>query len=132
MFQNVGKKMQALAVLFYILGIIGSIVWGIVLCAGGAVLLGLVVIAFGWIGSWISVLGVYGIGIVVEDAERARSNTASYSGAISKTPSCNNASNQIKHLSADQAKKEGRCSFCGTMNSAYDTRCSGCGAQLKR
>ena len=72
MFDNIGGKLKGVAVLSTILGIIGSILLGIVVFAtfGELWYYGLFIIIVGCLGYWISSLGMYGIGQVVENTEK--------------------------------------------------------------
>ena len=68
MFENVGEKLQSIAIISCVLGIIGSIVVGAVLFEV-SVIMGLVIIVVGCLGSWISSLAIYALGLCAENAE---------------------------------------------------------------
>ena len=68
MFENVGEKLKSIAVASCVIGIVGSVLVGAVLFEI-SVLLGLVVIAVGSLGSWISALAIYALGLCAENAE---------------------------------------------------------------
>ena len=72
MFENVGSKVKALAVIVFFLGIIGSIICAIIIWASrieGAFLRGLLTLALGCFGSWLGTVVTYAIGQAAESAE---------------------------------------------------------------
>ena len=68
MFNNVGRKLKAIAGIFAWVGIIASIVLGIVIIDALSFLVGLLVIAIGSLASWISSLGLYAFGELVDNS----------------------------------------------------------------
>lgn len=91
MFNNIGKKLMTLAkVLFWIVtacsvisGIVCMVAGGAVSSAAGigaaagagSVLAGILVIVFGVLLAWISNLGLYAFGQLVDDTHEIRTNT---------------------------------------------------------
>ena len=72
MFENVGGKLKVLAIVVVVLGIISSIVSGIILMFSeidGAFGFGLLIIGGGILGSWITALPIYGIGQAAENSD---------------------------------------------------------------
>jgi len=69
MWDNIGVKLQKLAKVICWLGIIVSVIFGIVLLTQNQIVLGLVYIILGSIFSWIGSWSVYGLGLVVEKVE---------------------------------------------------------------
>ena len=69
MWDNIGVKLQKLAKVICWLGIIVSVIFGIVLLTQNQIVLGLVYIILGSIFSWIGSWSVYGLGLVVEKTE---------------------------------------------------------------
>ena len=79
MYTNVGAKVKALAKVICILGIIGSVIMGITMIAGGSgmsvyygngnmmVLPGLLMIVLGSVLSWASSLALYAFGEMTDD-----------------------------------------------------------------
>ena len=77
MFNNVGRKVQVLAKVMCWLGIIASVIYGIVLIAAGSransgagLLTGILTMAVGSLASWLSSLATYAIGEAAEYAEK--------------------------------------------------------------
>ncbi len=72
MFDNIGKKIKILAWIIFVLGIIGSVIWGIITSLNlsgienvnlfAAIIIGAAVMAVGVIASWVSVVLLYGFG----------------------------------------------------------------------
>ncbi len=94
MFDNIGGKIKTLAKVLCWIGIILSIILGIVAIIGGAsqssssygyssrssgasVLGGILTMVLGSLGSWISSFFAYGFGQLIEDTEAIRRNTKS-------------------------------------------------------
>ena len=75
MFTNVGRKIMDLASVVCWLGIIGSIITGIIMMAAELVLLGLLVAVAGSIGSWIGSWFTYGFGELLETTKQIEKNT---------------------------------------------------------
>lgn len=79
MFENVGAKLKAYAKVICWIGIILSVISGIVLMAdgynGSGVFPGLLIIIVGSLASWIGSLGIYGFGELVENSD-IRTNLA--------------------------------------------------------
>ena len=69
MWDNIGVKLQKLAKVICWLGIIVSVIFGIILLTQNQIVLGLVYIILGSIFSWIGSWSVYGLGLVVEKVE---------------------------------------------------------------
>ena len=71
MFDNIGSKLKTVAQIFTGLGIAGSILFGIILIAAvpDAWFVGLIILVFGSIGSWLSSLGMYGLGQLIENTD---------------------------------------------------------------
>jgi hypothetical protein len=70
MFDNVGGKLKSIAVLSMLVGIAVSIAAGAAFLGNeDTVIIGLVIIAAGIVVSWISSLGVYGFGTLIENSD---------------------------------------------------------------
>ena len=70
MFNNIGKKLQILAIISFILGFIASIVIGIYyLFQLDSILPGILIIVFGPLGSWIGSWSIYALGFIAENSE---------------------------------------------------------------
>ncbi len=80
MFDNIGSKIMKLAKVLCWIGIILSIIYGIIIMAagnrsyngGGGVLAGLLVIVIGCLASWVGSFFAYGFGQLIEDTQEIR------------------------------------------------------------
>ena len=71
MFNNIGSKLKTVAQVFAWLGIGASALIGIIVMAAyEAIFLGLIIIAFGCLGSWLSSLAMYGFGHLIENTDK--------------------------------------------------------------
>lgn len=72
MFENIGNKIKALAQIITWMGIISSIVSGILLIVNNndMIFLGIVIIVVGSLGAWISSFLLYGFGQLVENSDK--------------------------------------------------------------
>ena len=72
MFENIARKLKIVSSILSVLGIIASGLLGMILIAinPNSWFLGLFIIAFGSIGSWISSLGMYGLGQLIENTDK--------------------------------------------------------------
>lgn len=88
MFDNIGTKIKSLAKIVCWVGIIITVIAGIVMLASGNDIsspIGLVLIVAGPIGSWISSFFVYGFGELIEKTTEIAENTKP-KGVTSITP----------------------------------------------
>ena len=66
-FTNSGSKIQTLAVVICGLGILTSIVYGLIACLRFSVLIGILVIVVGPVAAWLNMLFTYAFGEMVEN-----------------------------------------------------------------
>ena len=98
MFTNVGKKIKTLAqVMFYVM-LAGAVVGGIALISSDDDLVpaGLVMMAGGFLFSWISALFIYGFGELIDKTSAIERNTSS--GAITPATTQVQINNRIAQL----------------------------------
>lgn len=91
MFSNIGKKIKVLAKVLCWVGIVCSVLTGIAFIVHGgnatltvngeyssapALLIGILVIVFGSLASWISSFFAYGFGQLIENTDQIRENTS--------------------------------------------------------
>ena len=71
MFNNIGSKLKTAAQVFAWLGIIASALFGLIVmfANGDTPVPGLLIIVIGCLGSWISSLGMYGFGQLIENTD---------------------------------------------------------------
>ena len=72
MFDNIGSKLKTVAQVFAWLGIIASALFGLIVmfANGDTPVPGLLIIVFGCLGSWLSSLGMYGFGQLIENTDK--------------------------------------------------------------
>ena len=77
MFDNIGGKIKKLAQVICWIGIVFSVISGIVLMVNGGngILTGLFTIIAGCLASWISSFFAYGFGQLIENTDAIRYNT---------------------------------------------------------
>lgn len=140
MFNNIGNKLMAVAKVFCWIGIIASIILGIVLIGAGtsnnsysyygssisstnATVSGITIIIVGCIGSWIASLLIYGFGQLIED-----------NAAMRKIMETTEAQQQASLVAASpkatvsKPKNFWTCSKCGKVNPNTADTCSNCGS----
>ena len=121
MFENVGTKLKVLANIIAILGIIGSIVCGLYLVKE-SVLIGILTMVCGSIGSWVTALIIYGIG---EAADNSRGS------ALSPQPKRRLAPSTTKLPKTPMApltvRDSKRCPHCG--DTVRSKICDMCGQE---
>ena len=76
MFDNIGSKIKAVAKVFTWLGIIASVVSGIVIITSLEPPMGILVMIGGSLISWLSSLTLYGFGQLIEHTEHIANNIA--------------------------------------------------------
>ena len=84
MFENIGSKIKALAKVICWVGIILSLIIGIIMLASGGDVgsgVGLVVIIVGCLGSWIGSFFTYGFGELIEKTTEIAENTKSFNSS---------------------------------------------------
>lgn len=118
MFDNIGSKIKSLAQVVCWIGIIASVIGGIIVMAShsDAAATGLLIIAIGVVGSWVGSFALYGFGQLIENSdtlvEIAKHNAL-------KRPS-DDQCNEKKPLSdsdadeetADDSEDGARCPHC--------------------
>ena len=121
MFDNIGRKIKVLAKVICWIGIIASIIAGIIYWAGIAnlykkswidVLIGLLIIVGGSLFSWIGSLTTYAIGEIAE-------NTAAMLGRTKQVPTTNRVAEIRETKKPDQhpsGEAVGLCQMCGKTN----------------
>ena len=141
MYDNIGSKIKIAAQIVFTLGVIGSIIFGFVICFGSEDFnaVGLLYILLGGISSWISTLLMYGFGELIERVcsidKKAPTNTSlrivnkrENSATIKKpiTDITNKKENVDKNINKSSSVEHSwRCSNCNEMIS--DDVCPYCG-----
>ncbi len=122
MFDNIGSKIKTLAQVVCWIGIIASFIIGLILMGqdDGAVFIGLLVLIFGSLFSWIGSFITYGFGQLIENSDILVKQG-------NKTPSTpNNANtNNTYTTPVQRIKHQWMCDGCGNMIS--ENICPICG-----
>lgn len=126
MWDNIGNKLQRLAKVICWLGIIGFAIFAIILWTQNSsyrptILLGILYLVLGCLGSWIGSWVLYGLGLVVEYVENGGTVNAQSgsSGAGIKTEN---------HSEALSGKDYWVCDKCKNRNPVNKIQCRNCGA----
>ena len=148
MFDNIGSKIKALAQVFCWIGIVGSIIYGIVMLAnsGGhflGILLSAAVAGAGALISWISCFTLYGFGELIDRAQNIdeklsyQPRNIDNSGRAASVDNLNSTGYRFAAPSGSQnaqkpsfhADKSDHwvCSKCGIKNEKTSTFCKNCG-----
>lgn len=125
MFDNISGKIKTLAVVTTIIGIIASVIIGIVVLvtADELAFLGIIVIILGSLFSWASSFLIYGFGELIENTQVIAHNTTKQS-ALTKSNLLN------KTQSAPKQEHKKICPCCFHEVSQYDLTCNSCGQKL--
>lgn len=103
MFENIGGKIKTLATVITIIGIVGSVIFGLIILARDF-LLGLLIIIVGSLASWIGSFFAYGFGQLIENTEeliainRQAQKKATFSHA--------NSTKAVSHSETSSATKD--------------------------
>ena len=133
MFDNIGSKVKTLATVSCIIGIVASIIIGLMLLQAN-IIYGLIVAILGSFVSWISSLAIYAIGhtaentdIIIKKLNKRPSGTATTEETQTTSNSDINYFAKIKKTEANKTEQVGSwwCS-CGASNRDTDSTCSVC------
>ena len=153
MFDNIGKKIKTLAIVSFILGVIASIVFGIIFIVSGnkivveglatekeagkeLVSYGITFLVAGCIGSWLGSLATYGFGELIEQNQMQTALLQNIHHKLGNegngTPVYIPPQSQRKLPSAQSKpmiSRQVRCENCAETYSTSDPRCPFCGHQ---
>lgn len=104
MFDNIGKKIKSLAEVVTTLGIVFSILAGIVNMINTGFLVGVVFMAIGILLSWISSFFIYGFGQLIENSDQMVSLLKQEKG---------NGASETDDTSENDSEKDSLCPNCG-------------------
>lgn len=122
MFDNIGDKLKGVAVAACVLGIVASLIGGIAMMVGGAVLIGILTIVLGALISWLSCLGLYGFGQMIENSDTLVAMLGGNAGGAA-------GSAPVLHQIAAEAEKKEAPSWqctCGAKNPMTVSYCLSC------
>ena len=137
MFDNVGSKVKVLAVVGCILGIIGSVILGVIAIFSGQLLLGIVYIVVGILISWLSSLTTYAIGESAENTESILNTLTKINWNQSQSQSQNQSQSPNQNQNKNQSIETNSINFldfdngnwtcsCGSKNNAMANFCPVC------
>lgn len=133
MFDYSGEKLQKLAKVFFALGAIASVIWGIVLFAEQPELswLGFVIIVVGIFSSWVSSLVLHALGEAAENSENCAYLLRSLERTINNTSNSNESvpshtNNSNESAPSYKPSRKWRCK-CGALVSDTTDCCPQCG-----
>lgn len=132
MFNNVGEKIKGVAVIWFVLSLIASVILGLATAESGGILFLLI----GVVVSWVTALFLYGFGELIEStAENKRINRrilASLTGEnlddVKKTLAKETAEEDIP---ADEELPQRECPECGFKHDFDYPKCPACGHKYK-
>jgi mannitol-specific phosphotransferase system IIBC component len=128
MYNNLGSRLKTLAIVIAIVGIVGSVVTGIILATAGGFLAFLIPAVAGslvsWLGSWV----MYAIG---ETHERTEQNAAALSEIRSKLTEVSKTEVSKTEVSKTEVSKSSgkkiRCKSCDGEYWGDNSTCPYCG-----
>ena len=152
MFENVGSKVSAIAIIYFVISLLAAIGGGILVWISVdhlGFLFFLLIVVGGFFISWIGALVLYAIGEAAENAETnakldqilqllqnnhatqntsasAKASTPTATSSVMKTAS--SGAKIIKVSDSDTTKQI--CPACGTKNDVARVFCSKCGARM--
>lgn len=160
MFSNIGGKIKAWAVIVAWIGIIGSIIGGIVMINSGAqmsrysnpmVFPGILLMVIGSLGAWVSSFVLYGFGQLIEHTASIDSKLQDVSvnpwkkeenetgnsdkvavekKLVNETKSAQISSIDTKTAKVDRTQEYTTCPFCSTPQDSDRNVCIKCGAKF--
>lgn len=137
MFDNIGGKIMTLALVICLLGMVASVISGVVLIFSDMTVVGLVTIVAGCLGSWLGSFCLYGFGHLIECMDDVRDslkvierNTkdATAAAPVRKPLPVVQKPAAVTPVSVNAVKpaNDWLCR-CGMKNSTNAFFCSGCG-----
>lgn len=130
MFDNIGSKIKTVAKVVCWIGIIASIISGIVLIAQDedTAFLGFMVMVLGSLSSWVGSFLTYGFGQLIENSDiLVKQGNKNHPNAPTYNQSTTNTNTTPTHQ--PPSKHQWRCDNCGNMIS--DNICPICGKESK-
>ena len=123
MFEDVGNKLKNLAIIFFIVGAVGSVVSGIILLTKSAVILGIIVAVVGALLSYFGGLAAYALGICAEAHEypqAARKNKGANVSTNLQCVKCGKFDSSVKYYTVQTALGKINRPYCSECKTEYD------------
>ena len=118
MFDNIGDKIKTLAKVSTVLGIVISVIYGIVLMVSDLIFVGFLVMILGSLLFWISSFTLYGFGEMINQLEYSNSNSKKIYDLLNKkySISINSISQQVEKAKEPQeSEHKWLCDSCGKL-----------------
>lgn len=112
MFDNICGKIKTMAQVICVLGIIGSVIGGIVLISVDMVIVGIIVLIGGSLLSWLGSFGLYGFGQLIENTDILVSQGENKHSKFDKSEK-NNISSRMKQYNQNESKQSEDDNFIG-------------------
>ena len=136
MFDNVGKKLQVVAKIYMWIGILISVIVGIITASdaqSGGFFIFLLIAVFGSVGSYLSSLFLYAFGEMVENIASIEDDTGYFRRRTMKkdkdeTEAAKNTGHTFSGSRTADGKK--KCKSCGAENLVGNEVCTACGSPL--
>ena len=123
MFEDVGNKLKTLAIFFFIVGAVGSVVSGIILLTKSAVILGIIVAVVGALLSYFGGLAAYALGICAEAHEYPQAARKTKGANVStnlQCVKCGKFDSSVKYHTVQTALGKINRPYCPECKTEYD------------
>jgi hypothetical protein len=147
MFDNIGEKIKKLAVVLTVLGIIGSIIFAIILWANELIGAGFLALFVGILSSWVGSFLLYGFGELIDNTKEMSNNTKIQTIVLLKEASentknqdnktiktainlFNEYNNDIQFSIKNNKTRENSEKSQDTINTAKNSECPTCFAKI--
>lgn len=130
MFFNIGNKIKVLAMVTTIIGIIFSIIFGIIIMIENF-FLGLISMLICGVSSWVGSFMIYGFGELIECAQRIARNTRPSVNTSALLQSAS-ATQKITPKAPVLSTEKIHCPDCRQEISANEQKCPYCGCEVQK
>ena len=130
MFFNIGNKIKVLAMVTTIIGIIFSIIFGIIIMIENF-FLGLISMLICGVSSWVGSFMIYGFGELIECAQRIARNTRPSVNTSALLQSAS-AAQKITPKAPVLSTEKIHCPDCRQEISANEQKCPYCGCEVQK
>ena len=131
MFYNISEKIKTAAKVFTILGIVCSIIYGILLWIETNFLVGILLMIIGGVCSWVGSFMMYGFGELIECAQRIARNTRPSVNTSALLQSAS-AAQKITPKAPVLSTEKIHCPDCRQEISANEQKCPYCGCEVQK
>lgn len=125
MFDNIGEKLKGLATVECLVGIVGSVISGLVMCFNDMILTGLLTAGLGSLAAWIASWMTYAIGEIAVNTSVLVAKTSNHNSHPAQIPTATPAPIKTKTTSTKGPTK--KCPYCG--EPVRSSLCEMCGLE---